>query len=177
MIGPKPNPEEQSHNGQGWSDAELAVRHAEIQKDWQNGNAEKHFEDVLDELYSSPSQALNAVLTQAQEDELHREEHRMLEAAQKKVSELLRPRLLTCKMACRYIGEPEGYKFRIAEIGRPGTWDIVIPLDDAVANTATEKRDGFVRLCMFVASKGIAARREHYDKVDAMVKQIEVGDG
>ncbi len=172
IIAPKPNASEQSHDGNGWSEAELTARHAEVEKDWNNGTAEKHFEDVLDELYSNPSQALNAVLTAAQEDELHREEHRMLEAAQRKVAELLRPRGLTCKMACRYIGEPEGYKFRISELCRPGTWDIVVALDDAVAASATE-RDGFVKLCLFVASKGIAARRDHYDKVDAMVVEIQ----
>lgn len=173
IAAPKPNPAERIESDSGGvSEAEENARFDQIQKDWRNGTAEKHFVDVLDQVFSNPSQEHAAALDAAAADQLRREEHQLLEAAQKKVSELLRPRGMTCMMACRYIGEPEGYKFKVREFGREGSWDIVISLDDAVAQSAGE-RDGFTQLCNFIARQAMSARRAHYDKVDALVAEIQ----
>jgi hypothetical protein len=173
IIAPKPDPLElvETDSG-GMSEAELVARHAEIQHDWRNGNAERHFVDVLDELHSKPGGGSGP--TEAETDRIIRETNILLEAARNHLIDMLRPRGLTCVLAIRHIFEPEGYLFRVSD-GKSHHWDIIIPYEDAIAASGQDERNGFTKLVHFVADKAIETRDQFFARVNALTTEIRSG--
>lgn len=173
IIAPKPNPLEQvESDNDGMSEAEVAAKHAEVERDWRNGNAEKHFERELDTLLAtSPSSAGEGGFSAAEAEQVIREEEQLLTELQKHVSVHLRSQQMVCVAAIRD-GMGTGYTIKVQEKGTGRVWEFAVGHDQAYVVMAADERQSFTRLVNMVVEMAIETRRAYFERVAQNVALI-----
>lgn len=173
LIAPKPNPLEQvESDNDGVSEAEVAAKHAEVERDWRNGNAEKHFERELDSiLATSPSSADGEGFSTAEAEKIRREEEELLTELQKHVSVHLRSQQMAC-VAAQRDGMGTGYTVKVQEKGTGRVWEFGVGYDQAHVVMATDERRSFTALVNMVVEMALETRRAYFERVAANVALI-----
>lgn len=174
IVAPKPNPLEQvESDNDGMSEAEVAAKHAEIQKDWRNGNAAKHFERELDSiLATSPSSADGGGEFTGDTEALAREEEELLRALAAQMNEQLRGHYLEVA-AARRDGLGQGYHLIVREKGTGRTWEFDVSYDRALAVAGQDERSAFTNLVGACVTQALETRRAFFARVNANVAIIQ----
>lgn len=176
IIAPKPNPLEQvESDNDGVSEAEVQARHADIQRDWRNGNAAKHFERELDSIFSSPSTPDGGGFSTVEQERIEREETYLLQELAKHVSVHLRAQHMECHKAQRD-GTGAGYTIGVREKGTGRVWEFAVSYDMALAAAGQDERAGFEKLVCMVTEMAIAERTKFFSRVAGLTAEIRGGN-
>jgi len=176
IVAPKPNPLEQvESDNDGVSEAEVQARHADVQRDWRNGNAAKHFEPELDALFSSPSRSDGGGFSTAEQARIEREETYLLQELAKHVSVHLRAQHMECFKAQRD-GMGGGYVVGVRERGTGRVWEFAVTYDMALAAAGQDERAGFEKLVSMVTEMAIGERAKFFSRVAGLTAEIRGGN-
>jgi hypothetical protein len=164
----KPNPDESREaEGGGQSVAELDAKHKEIWQDIRAGfGARKHFARELDWMTSSPSMSQAGAPTQAEADEVVRQEMQLLECVRSHAAEHLRGQQLTITQAMLN-GEGTGWFFETSD-GMGHRWELQVSYDTALQVAGQDESRAVAALIDAVVTRAIEARRLFFERVQAV---------